>query len=296
MLFAILILQLFFPVIGHRFLIHGTEGSGSHYYVATAIGKELVYRGNNVTILVSDIYGEAASKRDNNTHLFEVITYKSLISHEEIQGIFKQLVQAAFDGDLISLMKTGDIVNNGSFMQCLSIFVDTPVLHQLRVGRYDFVIGDLWCLCVGIIAQFLNAPFALLSPTAVSMSMQSQINVCPTNPAFIPELASGFDTNMNFIERVGNTVILTLNSYVYRHGLTPYDQLKVDYNIKPEMSTFEALAQADLFFVQTHFAFDFPRPLMPHVIPVGGLTTKPSLPLNQVNKLDNEPTGTIVHL
>ncbi|XP_072014401.1 2-hydroxyacylsphingosine 1-beta-galactosyltransferase-like [Amphiura filiformis] len=62
--------------------------------------------------------------------------------------------------------------------------------------------------------------------------------------------------------------------------LDPYEQLKKVYKIKPEVSMYDALAEAELWFLHTNFALDFPRPLMPNVIPVGGLTTKPAQPLN----------------
>ena len=67
--------------------------------------------------------------------------------------------------------------------------------------------------------------------------------------------------------------------------LDRYDKTKINYKIKPEMSTFETLSEAELFLINTHFALDFPRPLPPNVIPVGGLTTKPAQPLSEVINL-----------
>ncbi|XP_072013807.1 UDP-glucuronosyltransferase 2B17-like isoform X2 [Amphiura filiformis] len=281
-LLATFILNLIFPSFAYNFLILGTEGTGSHYYVATVIAKELANRGNNVTLLVSDMYPDVvAAVHDDNTRRYDVVFYKSLLTADEGQGILQQMIEAALAGDMVSMIKVGSLLESAVFKQCKSILVDNAVIDQLRKEKFDFIIGDLWYICVGLVAQLLHTPFALLTPTAVSMSMQSQINVCPTNPAYIPDLISGFDTKMNFMERVLNTVILTLNSMQYRRALPRYDKLKTDFNIKPERSTYETLSEAELFFVNTNFALDFPRPLMPHVVSVGGLTTKPSLPLNE---------------
>ncbi|XP_072031065.1 UDP-glucuronosyltransferase 2B15-like [Amphiura filiformis] len=268
-------------VCAYDFLIHGADGSGSHYYVATAIGKELVYRGNNVTILVSDMYSNSSSKHDDNSHLFDFIVYKSMVTEREYQDLMTRIVKTALYGDMISMIKVLELGNVLIFDQCKSVLVDDAVIRRLQHQKFDFIIGDSWWACIALVAQLLDTPFALLSPTAVSMSLHSQVNVCPTNPAYIPELVSGLDTKMNFIERVSNTVILSMNFIAYRLCLPPYDQLKVDLNIKPEISTYEALGKAELFFVNTNFVLDFSRPLMPHVVPVGGLTTKPSRPLNE---------------
>ena len=116
-----------------------------------------------------------------------------------------------------------------------------------------------------------------------TLAWQAQTNVYPTNPAYIPEAFSGLDTRMSFMERVTNMLFSTVNTLNGRRLLYNFDQLKLKYNIKPEKSTFQALSKAELFFINTHFAFDFPRPLPPNVVPVGGLTTKPANPLKQVN-------------
>ncbi|XP_072051884.1 UDP-glucuronosyltransferase 2B15-like [Amphiura filiformis] len=270
----VILAYLGFPTYAYRFLILGGDGSGSHYYVATAIGKELAYRGNDVTVLVSDMYADSVSNRDDSD-VFNFLIYKSLVTEKQYQNLITKIVETGMFGDMASMIKVSALAETLTHKQCKSIFVDYPIIDRLHQEKYDLIIGDVWYFCVGLVAQLLDTPFALLTPTAVSLSIQSQMNVCPTNPAYIPDLVSGF--------RVSNTLILSLNSVANRRMLHRYDQLKVDLNIKPEMSTYEALSEAELFFVNTNFVLDFPRPLMPHVVPVGGLTTKPSLPLKEVN-------------
>ncbi|XP_072051885.1 UDP-glucuronosyltransferase 2B15-like [Amphiura filiformis] len=278
----VMLTYLGLPTYAFRFLILGGDGSGSHYYAATAIGKELAYRGNDVTVLVSDMYADSVSNRDDSD-VFNFLIYKSLVTEEQYQNLITKIVESGLLGDMASMIKVSTLAETLTHKQCKSIFVDSTIIDLLHQEKFDLIIGDAWYICVGLVAQLLDTPFALLTPTAVSMSMQSQISVCPTNPAYIPDLVSGLDSKLSFFGRVSNTLILSLNSFANRRLLHRYDQLKVDLNIKPEMSTYEALSEAELFFVNTNFVFDFPRPLMPHVVPVGGLTTKPSLPLKKVN-------------
>ncbi|XP_072051883.1 UDP-glucuronosyltransferase 1-2-like [Amphiura filiformis] len=279
---ALVFANLCMPTCAYHFLILGGDGGGSHYYDATAIGKELVYRGNNVTVLVSDMYAKSVSKGEDS-QLFNFVIYKSLVTEDQFQNVLANQVETGMRGDMVSMIKNIALAEILFYKQCRSILIDDPVIDLLHSEKFDLIIGDFWYICVGLVAQLLETPFALLTPTAVSMSMQSQINVCPTNPAYIPELVSGLDTKLSFFGRVSNTLILSLNSIANRRMLHRYDQLKVDLNIKPQISTYDALSEAELFFVNTNFVFDFPRPLMPHVVPVGGLTTKPSLPLKEVN-------------
>ena len=62
-----------------------------------------------------------------------------------------------------------------------------------------------------------------------------------------------------------------------------YDDLKKQYNIKPELSTFESISQAELYFVFSHCALDYPRAWQPNMIPVGGLSAVPAKPLPEVS-------------
>ena len=267
----------------YDFLILGGDGSGSHYFVATAIGKELVHRGNNVTILVSDMYADDATKLPD-ANLFNFYIYKSLVTAEQFQILLAEIVQVSLHGDLSSVLEVNEQVYALMRDQCESILMDVSVLNRLREEKFDLIIGDLWYICVGIVAQFLEVPFATLLPASVSMSIMSQINVCPTNPAYIPDMITGLDTKMNFMDRVKNTLTVSMNTIMNRRMLYRYDELKIKYNIKPEVSTFNALGEAELWFTNTHFALEFPRPIMPHVVPVGGLTTKPSKQLPKVKK------------
>ena len=274
-----------FPVHAYKFLVIGADGGGSHYYVASAIGKELAHRGNNVTVIVSDIHADSAMKRDGaqllNTHI-----YKSLVTEEQYQNMITRLVDVSLNGGLISTLEVIALANGLLYDQCESVLIDNNLINLLRQEKIDLIIGDICHICVGLIAQALDVPFASLSPMAVSLAWQAQTNVYPTNPAYIPDAISGLDTRMNFMERVKNILFLTVNTLNGWRQLNQFDQLKLKYNIKPEVSTFEALSQAEFFLINTHFAFDFPRPFTPNVIPIGGLTTKPAKPLNKVNFLN----------
>ena len=95
-------------------------------------------------------------------------------------------------------------------------------------------------------------------------------------------MITGLDTKMDFMDRVKNTLTVSINTVMNRRMLVRYDDLKIKYNIKPEVSTYKTLGEAELWFINTDFALDFPRPVLPHVVPVGGLTTKPSKQLPQV--------------
>ena len=277
--FLALLLCYISPLYAYHFLILGGDGSGSHYYVASAIGKELVNRHHNVTALISDMYADDAAKRSDNE--FNYLVYKSLVSEERFQNLITEIVEVSLQFDLLSLLEVNALAEALMRDQCESLLIDSEVLRQLKEAKVDLIIGDLWYVCVGLVAQYLDVPFVTVTPHSI-MSIQAQINMSPTNPAYIPDMITGLDTKMNFNERVINTLFVSLNSIMNRRMLAQYDKFKIKYNIKPEISTFKTLGEAELWFINTDFILDFPRPLMPNAIAVGGLTTRPANPLIEV--------------
>ena len=278
----IILLNLCFvsPLCGYHFLILGGDGGGSHYYAATSIGRELALKGHKVSVLVSDMYADNATSRADD--LFQFYVYKSLVTEERFEKLVADIVDISLHGtDLKTVLEINELAEALMRDQCESILLDKPILERLKKEKLDLIIGDLRYICVGLVAQYLDTPFATLTPHS-TMSIQAQMNVCPTNPAYIPDMITGLDTKMTFRERVISTLSVTMNSYMNRRMLARYDQFKIKYNIKPEISTFKTLGQAELWFINTHFVFDFPRPLMPNAVAVGGLTTNPARPLTKV--------------
>ncbi|XP_072020161.1 UDP-glucuronosyltransferase 2A3-like isoform X2 [Amphiura filiformis] len=101
----------------------------------------------------------------------------------------------------------------------------------------------------------------------------------PVNPAYSPELFTGYLHQMTFTQRLKNTIYSIFQRQLSKITYRYLDELKQKYNINPEISTFETLSQAEIWFIYGNFVLDFPRPYQPNVISVGGITANPARPL-----------------
>ena len=88
---------------------------------------------------------------------------------------------------------------------------------------------------------------------------------------------------MTFLQRVQNTLFSGVLWMMAEIPFKSFDDMKQRYNIKPEISTFESAAQAELLFICSHFTLDFPRAYQPNIISVGGLSAMTPKPLPQVS-------------
>nr|XP_006819886.1 PREDICTED: 2-hydroxyacylsphingosine 1-beta-galactosyltransferase-like [Saccoglossus kowalevskii] len=62
--------------------------------------------------------------------------------------------------------------------------------------------------------------------------------------------------------------------------LAPYDELKQKYDIKPEMDMMTSSGRSEITLFAVDWALEFPRPIMPNTIFLGGLLASPQFPLS----------------
>lgn len=133
----------------------------------------------------------------------------------------------------------------------------------IKVLKPDVIVGDSHFSCSGVLNDLLDSKLVLICPSGLTHGMLP-IFKNPNPLSYAPQPFSGLDDQMDFKGRMINVAGWLLTNFVGRVFMFPaVDKIKKEYNIKPEVSTEEALGKAELMLVQTHFALDFPRPLTP---------------------------------
>ncbi|XP_023702334.1 UDP-glucuronosyltransferase 2B31 isoform X3 [Cryptotermes secundus] len=162
---------------------------------------------------------------------------------------------------------------------------------------FDVIIIDLGveeCF-LGFVPLFNNPPVIAIT----AYGSPPWFNTIVGNPQILSFTSSyilPFTDHMTFLQRMVNFVLHNVIVY-YRtfHHLPNMDNIAQKYfgNSAPLPSEIEK--NISLVMVNTHFSVDFPRPLVPAMIPVGGMHIKPGkeLPSDLKNFLDNANNGAI---
>ena len=78
---------------------------------------------------------------------------------------------------------------------------------------------------------------------------------------------------------------VAVNFIVDKNIISVFETVKTKHGIRPEMSLKDLLMKSQLLLVNSDVHVqESPRPLLPNVIPVGGVTAKPARPLETVNQ------------
>ena len=159
-------------------------------------------------------------------------------------------------------------------------FLQKDVLFKLAAYRFNlFIIDTLFFTdSIHVLAYKLDIPVIpfihIFNPRKAGV---------PGLPSFTPDInLSGLTNEMTFVERVKNTLIVTvLESFFSTFYSFKGDNLVS--RLAPEMPFLtinELLRRSKLWLVVTNVAIDYPQVRMPHVVDVGGMNTAPARELS----------------
>ncbi|XP_046979442.1 UDP-glucosyltransferase 2-like isoform X1 [Schistocerca americana] len=94
--------------------------------------------------------------------------------------------------------------------------------------------------------------------------------------SYLPEIGVAYTTNMNLFQRTYNIFsALTFNAYRHYFYLPALDQMVQKYFKDPSIPPLAKLeSNTSLMLLNTHFSFDYSRPLVPNIIEIAGMHIK----------------------
>ncbi|XP_030833819.1 UDP-glucuronosyltransferase 2B33-like [Strongylocentrotus purpuratus] len=267
---------------GGNVLITTSLGEGSHYFVGKTIGKYLVKHGHNVTMLVSKAYAHRAENPDD-AELNFIVFHQSAEQIESVKERHLSYSKNALEpSGAAYLYKLIQAHRKGAADDCDELLGQNPdVMRRLEEGNFDVVVYDMIWLCSLLLAMKLNVPAVLSSPMAAP-TMLSMYAGNPVNLASTPDVMNGYNNKMTFFQRVNNVLANRVLYSVLEYHHVPYNSIRERHQIRPDLSgSISNLVgtYTDLFLVNLDFAVEFPLPLNPNIITMGGITARPASPL-----------------
>ena len=270
-----------------HYLVVFANVPGSHMMILAAAAEAMLERNHSVTILTpatkvaDDIKGQL-SRRGNHGNNYIMETHN--ISWPDNPDDHKKYMQLVLYGSKYEIFKFVTTTFPPMLKSnCEDVLQDTVLLSRLQAQHYDMVLVHGAFACSVLIAQQLDVKYATIFSTILPSSFNRLLGNS-VNPAYNPELFTGYSDRMTFPERVTNTLISGVFWMLSDLTMRNLDEIKVAYRIKPDISTFRSLGDAEVFFVNSDFVLDFARPYQPNVVSVGGLTANPPSRLPQVGK------------
>ncbi|XP_037612003.1 UDP-glucuronosyltransferase 2A2-like [Sebastes umbrosus] len=157
------------------------------------------------------------------------------------------------------------------------LFENKVLMKSFQDAKYDVVLTDPANGGGVMLAHYLGLP--LVFNARWTVHGEAHFAVAPSPLSYVPLPPSELTDQMTFFERVQNVVFYTMRMHLYKQIVGPnYSPLTSRY-FGPDVDYFSLFQAADLWLMRVDFVFEFPRPIMPNIIHMGGFQCKPAKPL-----------------
>uniref|UniRef100_A0A672VG53 Uncharacterized protein n=1 Tax=Strigops habroptila TaxID=2489341 RepID=A0A672VG53_STRHB len=158
-------------------------------------------------------------------------------------------------------------------------------MKYIEESKFDVVFTDPLTPCGQIIALKFSIPtvfFLRGVPCAIDMHAAQ----APDPPSYVPRLFSQNTDHMTFSQRVKNFLISLSETFTCSVAFSGFESLASDFLQKP-MTMTQLLSHGSVWLKRLDFVFDYPMPIMPNMIFIGGINCGQRKPLSQVNSLSS---------
>ncbi|XP_017372057.1 UDP-glucuronosyltransferase 2B7 [Cebus imitator] len=255
----------------------------SHWMNMKIILNELVQKGHEVTVLASS----ASILFDpNNSSTLKLEVFPTSLTKTEMDNITMQQVKKWSDlpkdtfwsyfSQVQEIMWIFSDINRNT---CKDLFSNKKLMKKLQESRFDVVFADAVFPGGELLAELLNIPFVYSLCFSPGYAIEKHSGGFPFPPSYVPVVMSELSDQMTFMERVKNMIYMLYFDFWFQiFDMKKWDQFYSEVLGKPT-TLFETMGKADIWLIRNSWNFQFPHPLLPNIVYVGGLHCKPAKPL-----------------
>ncbi|XP_051479765.1 UDP-glucuronosyltransferase 1A1-like isoform X6 [Apus apus] len=248
---------------------------GSHWLSMRPVVERLSQRGHGIVVVAPE-----ANLRIGSSVHYTLKTYSVPYTKEYLEAEFKKLGYRSFTPQPF-LEKFSKMANISSafFESCQRLLSDKELVEHLEESQFDAVLMDPFFPCGQIVAEHLSLPSVYLI-RGLPCSLDFQATLCPNPPSYIPRSFTRFTDRMAFLQRLGNLLAALSSSLPCSFLFAPYDGLIKEF-LHREATLLELFSHASIWLMKYDFVFEYPRPLMPNMVLVGGISCTQEKGLSQ---------------
>ncbi|KAB0337184.1 hypothetical protein FD755_025709, partial [Muntiacus reevesi] len=227
---------------------------------------------------------------------FIMKTYSIPYTQEKFDSLMKTHVHLLFERVhwVTMFLKTMASLKKASLLferSCEGLLYNKDLIRHLNASAFDVVLTDPVHPCGAVLAKYLSIP-AVFFLRSVPCDLDVEGTACPNPFSYVPRLLTTNPDHMTFFQRVKNMLYPLSLKYICWVSFTPYERMASEL-LQREVSLVEILASGSMWLFRGDFVMDYPRPIMPNMVFIGGINCANRKPLSQFQVVPNglQPHG-----
>ncbi|XP_065606836.1 UDP-glucuronosyltransferase 1A1-like isoform X5 [Cyrtonyx montezumae] len=252
---------------GGKLLVVSVDGSP--WSSALEFLQVLKQKGHEIVVVASE-----ASISVKPSENFVMKTYPVPFTQDKMNGSLDKFLEDAFaEGSFLErffkVRESMKKLSESTFITCERLLYNKELMRYLKESNFDALFTDPVLSCGVILAEYLSIPsiyFLRLIPCGLDFAATQ----CPSPPSYVPRAFTDYTDHMNFLQRVKNVIFETSNLFLCIFVLNPYEKLASDF-LQRDVTMLDLFRKASIWLLRYDFVLEYPRPLMPNMIPIGGV-------------------------
>ncbi|XP_054133697.1 UDP-glucuronosyltransferase 1A1-like [Melozone crissalis] len=242
---------------------------GSHWLSMREVLNMLQQKGHEVVVVAPEV-----SLHIKPSENFVMKMYSVPFTQEELEKAFKAFFHGLFEEGWIlqRLMKVYEgmkTLTDCWITSCEQLLQNKELIRYLEESKFDAILTDPVAACGLILAEHLSLP-SVYFLRGVPCGLDLDARLCPSPPSYIPRSFSDLTDRMTFLQRVKNLLFDIPNIFLCDFGFEPYSKLASEF-LQREVTAQDLFRKGSVWLLRLEFVLEYPRPLMPNIIPIGGV-------------------------
>ncbi|XP_016160769.1 PREDICTED: UDP-glucuronosyltransferase 1-1-like [Ficedula albicollis] len=258
---VVLLLSLLGLAAAGKLLVMHVDGSP--WLSVQEVLETLKQKGHEVVVVAPEVSVHVKPSKN-----FEMKIYSVPFTKEEFEKDFKAYFRVVFEeGSFIErFFKVFEMTRRVTeywIHSCEQFLKNKELMRYLEESKFDAVLTDPFLPCGAILAERLSLP-AIYFYRLVPCELEFAATQCPSPPSYVPRAFSDNADSMTFFQRVMNLLYDIPDIFLCDFTTKPYSKLASEI-LQREVTVLSSCSG------RLDFVLDYPRPLMPNIIPIGGL-------------------------
>ncbi|KAJ7344838.1 hypothetical protein JRQ81_000788 [Phrynocephalus forsythii] len=250
-----------------------------------SVVQKLSERGHEIVVVIPEVNLLMKESKHYTRKVFAV-PYTA----DNLALRFRQLGNQAFDEVSFPAMAIGAYRSMMHLLEmflinCQSLLKNREILESLKESQFDALFTDPALPCGVILAEYLAVPSVYFFRGG-SFNLECAMNSCPSPVSYVPRWYSVLTDRMTFTQRLLNFFISFLEKLIIKGMHTGYQELASDL-LQKEVDIPRLYRNGSVWLLRYDFVFEYPRPVMPNMVFIGGINCEERKILSQ----NKEPVG-----
>lgn len=242
---------------------------GSHWLSMRVVLEKLWERGHEIVAVIPE-----ATLLLNSSQSFTIKTYSVPYTQEFLDESYNSIGENSFDNSPILekfvflLINMSELTNIFS-SACRHLLYNKELMKYLNDTKFDAIMTDPVLPCGPIVAENLSLP-SVYFMRGLPCTLDYQAAQCPSPFSYVPKTFTSSADHMTFTERVKNLLVGISEDLLCYLFYLKYENLASEV-LQREVTVLELFSKASIWLMRYDFVFEYPRPIMPNMVYVGGI-------------------------